>query len=123
MNDETRIQQLQQKLAALDAKRKRIKAELDAIMLKHIEVQHVQAEGEGDAIFFSMLTKARLMQILEEHWSIHHQFAIDKLELHTKADLVNLVLSVKGLPGHYEAPERKAVVKSSSHRTKNVWRS
>lgn len=103
---EGEVRDLHKELTFLEARRKVITQRLAEISRQHIEVQRAEyaAELEGDAQLFSAMTKARLMQIIEDHWSIHHMGAVQHFEGLTKADLVNMVISIKGLDGHYEKP-------------------
>jgi hypothetical protein len=124
MYDERKVKKLQGKLRQLDSKRAAIKAELDRIMLAHIEAIPIKdAQGaEGDAGLFSRYSKARLMDIVEQHWRIHHMFAIEKFEDWTKEEMVNYVLDIKGLPGHYKKPPtRERSIKDRAQLSSIVW--
>jgi hypothetical protein len=107
---EGEVRDLHLELTALEARRRVINERLAEISRKHIEVHKAEPiEGmTGDAALFADMTKARLMQIIEQHWSIHHMGAIHHFEHLTKADLVNMIISIKGLSGHYEKPPPKA---------------
>lgn len=106
---ERHVKKLQGQLRQLDNKRAIIKAKLDEIMREHITVQKVVVppNAEGDARLFNTWTKAKLMQMIEEHWRIHHMAAIEMFDGYTKEALINYFLDIKGLAGHYEKPARK----------------
>ena len=107
MTDERYVKKLQGRLRQLDEKRAVIQAKLKEVMLDHIEIERVEtqtANMEGEAHLFALMTKARLMQIIEEHWRIHHMAAIGHYDGWSKEQLVNEVLLLKGLPGHYTKP-------------------
>lgn len=118
---EGEVRDLHLELTALEARRKVILERLAELSRTHIEVHKAAyaKELEGDAQLFSAMTKARLMQIIEEHWRIHHMGAIQHFENLTKADLVNMVISIKGLDGHYEKPPPKARKPGTGRRVKN----
>jgi len=106
MYDEKKVKKLQGRLRQLDTKRAAIKAELDSIMLAHIETERIpDAQGsEGNAGLFSRWSKARLLQTIEDHWRVHHMFAIEHYKDQSKEWLVNYLLDIKGLTGEYKKP-------------------
>jgi hypothetical protein len=125
MNREQRITNLRARLDKLNEHRKRIQAELDRIMMDHIEVQYAQAHNgpSEEAQLFSLMTKARLIERLQDHWRTNHMDRIGHLEQHTKSELVNMLLSVKGIEGTYSPPPPKAP-RPAFHRTRShIWRS
>ena len=109
MTHEQTVKKLQGRLRQLDAKRAEVKAKLDAIMRQHIETQRIAADpgAQGDAALFNRMTKGRLMQIIEDHWRVHHMFAITAFEAWTKEEMVNYVLDIKGLAGSYVKPKTR----------------
>ena len=126
MSDEHRVKHLQERLRKIEDHRARLRAELNEIMRRAIEVEHIApppgAEGYGELL--AHYTKARLTQILESHWRVHHMAVIEHLEVYSQPELVNLVLAVKGLEGSYNPPGKtpsKTAAKRSGGR-KHVWR-
>jgi hypothetical protein len=122
MTNEKQIKQLQSRLRQLDHKRAAIQAKLNAIMLKHIETDAIEAAAgaQGDADLFSRLTKARLMQIAEEHWRIHHMHGLKFFETYTKEEMVNYILDIKGLPGSYKKPPTKQHARNTKGKLSSI---
>lgn len=119
MTNEQLVQHLQARLKELDDERASVKAQLDAIMREHIAVDVAEKSNEhmvGDAHLFSKMPKARLLEIIEQHWRIHHNAMPRELLEATKEFLVNYLLDIKGLPGHYNKPEPKAKGEGSERR-------
>jgi hypothetical protein len=123
---ESEVRDLHVELTKLEARRAVIMNRLADISRMHIEVHHATypPELEGDAQLFSAMTKARLMQIIEDQWAVRHMGPVRHFEHLTKADLVNTVISIKGLNGRYEKPpprEPKTGPKPKRAR-RSVWR-
>lgn len=108
-DQERQVKKLQGQLRQLDNKRAIIKAKLDEIMREHIAVNKVEVppNAVGDAALFNTWTKAKLMQMIEEHWRIHHMAAIEMFDGYTRDQLINYFIDIKGLAGHYEKKPAK----------------
>src|SRR5215468_9731713 len=109
---ENEVREIHMRLTELEAERKILQDRLNQIMRVHIENKKVRIEDPdgctGDAGLFSTYTKARLMQIIEEHWSMHHMGAVPYFEGWRKEQMVEYVLNIKGVGGHYAKPATKA---------------
>jgi len=118
------VRDIHMRLTELEAERKILQGRLDQIMRVHIDRRKVILEpadgATGDADLFSAYTKARLMQIIEEHWSMHHMGAIPYFEGWRKEQLVEYVLNIKGLEGHYTKPPPKAAQRRSTGKRQKV---
>src|SRR5215468_5747721 len=66
----------------------------------HMRLTELEAERK--------ILQDRLNQIIEEHWSMHHMGAVPYFEGWRKEQMVEYVLNIKGVGGHYSKPATKA---------------
>src|SRR6188768_3021544 len=103
------VDELMSELHTLETKRrellKRI-AEADiAAHGKHV----IRYEGAvGDANLFCNMSKARLLEIIESYWRVHHMGMPEKFLKWGREELVNYVCDIKGLPGSYKRTSAQA---------------
>lgn len=123
LNHERAIKKLQGRLKQLDAKRAEVQAKLTALMREHIEAQRIEdaAGSVGDAGMVSRWSKQRLLDMIEEHWRVHHMFAVEHYKEQTREWLVNYFLDIKGLTGSFVKPKPRRQATDRKKLSSIVW--